>query len=150
MIFTFTTKTCSIVMAFWCPQYSWKRIFFLLVLAYAPQYYWLITFTGFIHKHEVWVWLAVFIDSRSFIWYTFLRLCFSYFSELCIILGLRSIHLRNDLTNLGKSHYCHSSSSLTRSALIPGNLSRVSLTYHLISLNLFIVSRACTLTINFA
>ena len=90
-----------------------------------------------------------FLDSCSFIWNTFSRLYFSCFSELCIVLGLWSVHLRNDSTDLGKSHSYHSSISLTRSALIPSNLSRVSLTYPLIYLNLCIVSRTCTLTINF-
>ena len=64
------------------------------------------------------------------IWLLFLSLIYIFTFAFLMLLRIAyffRIHLRNDSTNLGKSHYCHSSSSLNRSALILGNLSKVSL-----------------------
>ena len=125
-------------------------------VAYTRRYYWLTRIHWLyvlISQHiqaRVLGFDSRFLGSCSFIWNTFSRLYFWCFSELCIVLGLRSVHLCNDSSNLGKSHSCHSSSSLTSSALILGNLSRVSLMHYLISISLCIVSRAFTLTTNFS
>ena len=53
-------------------------------------------------------------------------LCF--WSLFNMFLGFLLVHLLNESTSFAKSHSCQLLSSLTRSALIPGNLSKVNLT----------------------
>ena len=94
------------------------------------------------------IWLTVFWLLALYLVYIFMFVFIMFL--LCIILGLQSDHLSNNSVNFGKSNSCHSSSSMNRSFLIAGSLSRVSLTVPLIPLNLFIVLTAWTLAINFS
>ena len=148
----FTHATCNIfycygiLMSYVSLQNSWNRDTVSLTLAYAPPFYWL-THTDFMPwfltllQTQVLGFDSQFLHSRPFIWNIFSRLYFSCFSELCSVFRLRSVRLHNDSANLRKPISCHSSSSLTKLPITFRNLSRVGISYTLISLKLFILWR---------
>ena len=63
--------------------------------------------------------------------------------------GFLSVHFLRAKTSWGNSYSCQSSLVLTRSPLMPSNLSIVILTYLEISLSFPKVSNACTFDNNF-